>query len=129
MIEHALNKEWRKRELSKGERSFHSIKLFIPSNDILNLSIHTFPMVMRTEKAISMFNSKVSKLRVYFLNKTRLFMWWRNLTHSQLLKGLKYESQTEDIRRIKSWGTLPGLQHYRGACWRSRMELGRINKL
>ncbi len=32
---------------------------------------------MRSEKAISMLNSKVSKLRMYLLNKTRLFMWWR----------------------------------------------------
>ncbi len=40
MIEHALNREWRKRELSRGERSFHSITLFTPSNDVSDLSIH-----------------------------------------------------------------------------------------
>ncbi len=78
MIKYALNREWRKRELSKGEGSSHSITFFTPSNDILDLSIHTFPMVMRSEKAISTLNSKVSKLRVYLLNKTKLFMWWRN---------------------------------------------------
>ncbi len=74
MIEHALNREWRKRELSRGEGSFHSITLFTPSNDVLDLSIHTFLMVMRSEKAISTLNSKMSKLRMYLLNKTKLFM-------------------------------------------------------
>ncbi len=78
MIEHALNREWRKRELSRGEKSFHSITLFTPSNDVSDLSIHTSPMVMRSEKAISTLNSKVSKLRVYFLNKSRPFMGWWN---------------------------------------------------
>jgi hypothetical protein len=78
MIEHALNREWKKRELSRKERSSHSITLFTPSNDILDLSIHTSLMVMRNEKAISTFNSKVSKLQVYLLNKTMLFIWWRN---------------------------------------------------
>jgi hypothetical protein len=78
MIEHALNREWRKHELSKGEGSSHFITLFTPSNDISNLNIHTFPMVMKSEKAISTLNSKVSKLRMYLLNKTRSFMWWKN---------------------------------------------------
>jgi hypothetical protein len=77
-IEHALNKERRKHELSKGKGSFQSMTLFTPSNEILNLSIHTSLMVMRTEKVISMFNSKMSKLQVYLLNKTRVFMWWKN---------------------------------------------------
>jgi hypothetical protein len=36
----------------------------------------------------------------------------RCMTHSQLLEGLKCESETEDNERIKSWGTLPGSQHY-----------------
>ncbi len=58
MIKHALNREWRKRELSRGEISSHSITLFTPSNDISDLSIHTSPMVMRSEKAISTLNSK-----------------------------------------------------------------------
>jgi hypothetical protein len=62
MIEHALNREWEKRELLKGEGSFHSITLFTPSNGVLDLSIHTSPMVMRSEKVISTLNSKVSKL-------------------------------------------------------------------
>jgi len=78
MIEHALNKEWKRRELSKGEILFHLITLFIPSNDVLDLSIHTSPMVMRDEKAINTLNSKMSKLQVYLLNKTMSFMWWRN---------------------------------------------------
>ncbi len=60
------------------KRSYHSITLFTLSNDVLDLSIHTSPMVMRSEKAINTLNSKVSKLRVYLLNKTRPFMWWRN---------------------------------------------------
>jgi hypothetical protein len=67
MIEHALNREWRKRELPKGERSSHFITLFTPNNDVLDLNIHIFPMVMRNKKAISTLNSKMSKLRVYFL--------------------------------------------------------------
>jgi hypothetical protein len=71
MIEHALNMEWGKCELSKGEGSSHSITLFTPSNDISDLSIHISPMVMRSERAISTQNSKVSKLQVYFLNKIR----------------------------------------------------------
>jgi len=48
-IEHALNREWKKHELSRGEGSSHSITLFTPSNDVLDLSIHTFLMVMRSE--------------------------------------------------------------------------------
>ncbi len=36
------------------------------------------------------------------------------MTHSQLLEGLKCESQTEDNERIRSRGTLPSLQHYKG---------------
>jgi hypothetical protein len=77
-MEHALNREWKKRELSRGERSSHSITLFTPSNDVLDLNIHISPMVMRSEKAISTFNSKVSKLQMYLLNKTKPFMWWGN---------------------------------------------------
>jgi hypothetical protein len=57
-------------ELSRGEGSSHSITLFTPSNEVSNLNMHTSPMVMKSEKAISTFNSKVSKLRVYLLNKT-----------------------------------------------------------
>jgi hypothetical protein len=78
MIEHALSREWRKRELLKGERSSHPITLFTPSNDVSDLSIHTSPMVMKSKKAISMLNFKVSKLRVYLLNNTKPFMWWKN---------------------------------------------------
>ncbi len=78
MIKHALNREWRKRELSRGKRSYNSITLFTPSKDILDLNIHTSPMVMRNEKAISTLTSKVSKLRMYLLNKTMMFMRWRN---------------------------------------------------
>jgi hypothetical protein len=57
-----LSREWRKRELSRGEKSSHFITLFTPSNDVSDLSIHTFPMVMKNEKAISTLNSKVFKL-------------------------------------------------------------------
>ncbi len=35
------------------------------------------------------------------------------MTHSQLFKGFKCESQTEHNRRVRSWGTLSGLQHYK----------------
>ncbi len=76
MIEHALNKEWKKNELSRGD--FHSITLFTPSNDVSDLSIHISLMVMRSEKVINMLNSKMSKLQMYLLNKTMPFMWWRN---------------------------------------------------
>jgi len=50
MIKHALNREWRKHELSKGERSSHFITLFTLGNDISDLSIHTSPMVMTLEE-------------------------------------------------------------------------------
>jgi hypothetical protein len=73
-----MNRECRKHELLKGEGSSHSITLFTPSNDILDLSIHTFPMVMKIEKATNTFNSKVSKLQVYLLDKIKLFIWWKN---------------------------------------------------
>jgi hypothetical protein len=36
-----------------------------------------------------------------------------HLMRSQLLEGLKCESQTENNERVKSWGTLPGSQHFR----------------
>ncbi len=36
------------------------------------------------------------------------------VTHSQLLEGLKYESQTENNRRVRSGGTLLGSQHFEG---------------
>ncbi len=41
---------------------------------------------------------------------------WQQLlaTCSPLLEGLKCESQTEVNKRIRSRGTLPGSQHYRG---------------
>jgi hypothetical protein len=78
MIEHAMNREWQKRELLKGRINSHSITFFTPRNDVSNLSIHTSPMVMKSEKAISTFNSKVFKLQVYLLNKTKPFMWWKN---------------------------------------------------
>jgi hypothetical protein len=52
--------------------------------------------------------------------------------YSQLLEGLKCESQIENNGRARTWGTLPGSQHYRGirgACWSSGMGLGRNDKL
>ncbi len=52
--------------------------MFTPSNDVSDLNIHTFPMVMKTEKDISMLNSKLSKFLVYLLNKSKPFVWWRN---------------------------------------------------
>ncbi len=42
------------------------------------------------------------------------------LMHSQLLEGLKCESQTENSGRVKSRGTLPGLQHFGGVEGRAR---------
>jgi hypothetical protein len=36
------------------------------------------------------------------------------MTHSQLLEGLKCESQTENNGRTRNRGTLPSSQHYRG---------------
>jgi hypothetical protein len=42
------------------------------------------------------------------------------LTHSQLLEGLKCESQTENNERAKSRGTLLGSQHYRKVQGRAR---------
>jgi hypothetical protein len=63
--------EWGKCELSRGEGSSHSITLFTPSNDVSDLIIHISPMVMRSERAINTLNSKVSKLQVYLLNKTK----------------------------------------------------------
>jgi hypothetical protein len=53
MIEHALNREWKKHELLRGEGNSHSITLFKPSNDVFDLSIHTSSMVMKSKKAIS----------------------------------------------------------------------------
>jgi hypothetical protein len=35
-------------------------------------------------------------------------------THSQFLEGLQCESQTENSKRVRSQGMLPGSQHYRG---------------
>jgi hypothetical protein len=57
-----MNREWRKHELSRGKGSYHSITLFTPSNDVSDLNIHTSLMVMKSKKAMSTFNSKVSKL-------------------------------------------------------------------
>jgi len=44
----------------------------------------------------------------------RLFYQWLLVTHSQLLEGLKCESQTENNERVRTRGMLPGLQHFRG---------------
>jgi hypothetical protein len=41
--------------------------------------------------------------------------------HSQLLEGLKRESQTENNKRAKSWGPLLGSQHYKGVEGRARV--------
>jgi hypothetical protein len=44
------------------------------------------------------------------------------MMHSQLLEGLKCESQIENNERIKNRGTLPDLQHFGGVegCARAR---------
>jgi len=36
------------------------------------------------------------------------------MTHSQLLEGFKRESQIKNNGRVRSWGTLFGLQHFGG---------------
>jgi hypothetical protein len=41
-------------------------------------------------------------------------MMWSYLTHSQLLEGLKCESQIENNRTARSRGMLSGSQHYKG---------------
>jgi hypothetical protein len=48
------------------------------------------------------------------------------MMHPKLLDGLNYESKGENIKRKRSWNTLPGLQHFKGrrACWVSEMGLG-----
>jgi len=43
-----------------------------------------------------------------------------HVTHSQLLEGLKCESQTENNGRTRSWGTLLGSQHFEGVEGRVR---------
>jgi hypothetical protein len=72
------DREWRQCELSKRKGSSHSINCSHLANDVSNLGIHTSLMVMRSEKVKNTLNSKVSKLRVYLMNKTRPFMWWKN---------------------------------------------------
>jgi hypothetical protein len=42
------------------------------------------------------------------------YSMWALLKHSQLLEGFKCESQTENNGRIRSRGTFPNSQHYRG---------------
>ncbi len=78
-------------------------------------------------------NKKITKEKVHFFSKTKddlsssyflhlsrgLFRLWDvaclgdYMTHSQLLEGLKCESQTKNNGRARSRGTLPGSQHYR----------------
>ncbi len=50
------------------------------------------------------------------------------MTHPKLLDGLNYKSKGENNGRRKSWGALFSLQHVRGigACWSSRMGLGKL---
>jgi hypothetical protein len=64
--------------------------------------------------------------------KVTLLKGWRpSMTHSQLLAGLKCESKWKTTEeggvgmRSLAHNTLRG----RGACWSSRMGLGRIDKL
>jgi hypothetical protein len=46
----------------------------------------------------------------------------------RLLDGLNCKSKGENNGRRRSWGAFLGLQHFggRGACWSSRMGLGRL---
>ncbi len=46
----------------REEKEVLSITLFTPSNDVWDLNIHTSPMVMKSKKAISTLDSKMSKL-------------------------------------------------------------------
>jgi hypothetical protein len=50
------------------------------------------------------------------------------MTHPKLLDGFNYESKGEDNGRRRGWGTFISSQHFggRGACWSSRMGLGRM---
>jgi hypothetical protein len=52
--------------------------------------------------------------------------------HSRLLEGLECEFQTENNGRIRSRGTLLGLQHFKrveGHAEATKMGLGRVDKL
>jgi hypothetical protein len=40
-------------------------------------------------------------------------LWLSNVTHSQLLEGLKCESQIGNNERVRSQGMLPGSQHFK----------------
>jgi hypothetical protein len=70
-------------------------------------------------------NLLASKLLVCCVNlntKTRLTSFLPpQVTHSQLLEGLKCESQTENNGRVRSQGTLPSLQHFGGVVTRSQV--------
>jgi hypothetical protein len=58
---------------------------------------------------------RTSLVKRISLDGTLIFIKWNSsLTHSQLLEGFKWESQIENIGRMKSRGTLLGSQHYRG---------------
>jgi hypothetical protein len=48
----------------------------------------------------------------------------------KLFDGLNCESKGEDIERKRSWGTLPGSQHFGGrrVCWSSRIKTRKIDK-
>jgi hypothetical protein len=49
-------------------------------------------------------------IHVYSLILFKSYTWsnWLNMMHSQLLEGLKCESQIENNGRVRSRGTLPG---------------------
>jgi hypothetical protein len=46
-----------------------------------------------------------------------------NVTHPQATWYIQLQIQGENNKRMKGWGMLPNLQHFRGrrACWSSRM--------
>jgi len=49
-------------------------------------------------------------IHVYSLILFKSYTWsnWLHMMHSQLLEGLKCESQIENNERVRSRGTLPG---------------------
>jgi hypothetical protein len=52
------------------------------------------------------------------------------MMHPKLLDRLNYASKSENIKRIRSWGMLFGLQHFggKGACWSSGMGIKMSDK-
>jgi len=53
-------------------------------------------------------------MKIVFITHLNTFGSKVFLTHSQLLEGLKCESQTENNGKVRSRGTILGLQHFGG---------------